>query len=140
MVAALHAHISAIELGRYTTDLVQDNRDLRIKYILNDIDEAVFKKLIQLREKNVNKKQDILMVLQMFLTTSADVMRNFVEDVGQVKDKDANGPEVVDKYAEELIALREYTNTCLKKIGKRYKCGMRVINDDWRMPAYNNAY
>jgi len=123
-VCQLHAHIEIMELPRFRVDGVQDNRDLRIQYLLNDIDEDAFKKQLQSREKQNNKNREILMVLQMFLDTSADIMRRFVADAKTVQN--------VTDIEQELNALREYATASFEKIGKRYKCVPKKILPEWK--------
>lgn len=124
MVCRLHAHIEIVEMPRFRVNAVQDNRDLRIQYLLKDIDEDAFKRTLQQREKTNSKKGEITMVLQMFLDTSADIMRGFVDNAKTQFD--------AQKTTDEMHALRQYTQTCLDKIGKRYKCVSKTINDKWQ--------
>lgn len=126
-----HNHVSALEIPFNQVNIVDQNRDLRVKFIMNEIDEATFKRTIQQREKTNTKKGEFIMVWQMFLHTSADIMRRFMEEV-------KNNTEIVN-YSQELDALRLYTNECLEKIGKRYKNVPKRIDDDWIVTAYRRS-
>ena len=123
LICRLHAHIEIVEMPRFVVNAVQDNRRLRIQYILKDIDENEFKRILQHNEKNNCKKTEISMVLQMFLDTSMDIMRLFVTN--------AKTPDDVENSFTEMLALRAYTQGCLDKIGKRYKCVPKKITEEW---------
>jgi hypothetical protein len=131
LVVRLHTHIDLVEVPRLRVNNIMENRDLRIKYILQDIPEATFKAKLQQREKTIIKKGEFLQVYEMFMAASADVIRAFVANAKKEKD--------VEKYHHELFELRAYTNSCLVKLGQRYKCGVRIITDTWNIPPYNNA-
>jgi hypothetical protein len=121
----LHQHIEFVEIPHYQTNRVNDNRDLRIRYLMKEIDEKDFKRLLQQREKADNKKQEILMVFQMFLQACADIMQRFI--LLARKRKDAK------QFIDEFEGLREYTNESITKIAKRYKSTPRLIKDTWSM-------
>ena len=56
-------HIENVTLYRYRVNQVDDNRDLRIKFMLNDFDEVEFKRLLQVREHGIERKGAIASVL-----------------------------------------------------------------------------
>ena len=122
IVHRLHGHIQYTELPRYTTNAVADNRDLRAAYLIQKIDEEKFKHTLQKNEKARNKKNDIRMVVDMFLGTIADIMRNIVqsENLGQILER-----------VDELNNLRTYFNDSMKPISQRYGCVAPNISDKW---------
>ena len=118
----MHGHIQNIELPNYVTNAVADNRDLRAAYLIQKIDEDKFKHILQKNEKARNKKTEIRMVLDMFLGTIADILRNILQcqECGQIIER-----------VEELNNLREYFNDSMRPISKRYTCVAPHINDKW---------
>ena len=122
IIHRMHAHIQYTELPRYTTNAVADNRDLRAAYLIQKIDEEKFKHTLQKNEKARNKKNDIRMVVDMFLGTTADIMRNIVqsENLGQILER-----------VDELNNLRTYFNDSMKPISQRYGCVAPNLNDKW---------
>lgn len=114
-------HMQFFDLPRYTVDIIQDNRDLRIKYLLNEIDEAWFKRLITQREKQADKKREYQQVLLMFSEVLLDLITKFVRSES-VKD--------ALSLKSELKALCRYTNESLENIGKIYKCKHPLIEHD----------
>lgn len=109
-------HINNILLPRYRTDMVEENRDLRIRYMMNEIDEDKFKRLLQQREKARVKKQNIFMILQMFATSLTDIVQR-IYTVGT----DSNDVEMI---LTEVPNLRSYISDTLAQIAQRYNCAV----------------
>jgi len=114
-----HAHAQYVILPRYTVDPRNENRDLRIKFMIGDIDESVFKKKIQQREKANNRKNDIRQVVEMYLTVIIDIIQSFIENLD------------VKTMVETLKGLRDHYNTTLKKIQFCYKCAVPTLLDNF---------
>jgi hypothetical protein len=110
MVASAHrsfGHCQWVLIPRYTPTL-QDNRDLRIKLMIGDIDEDEFKKKIQQREKARQRKTDIRNVLEMVTAVLTDLFQTFVQD------------ESVSKLITSLEGLRTHVNNTLCVVSARY--------------------
>ena len=77
-------HIERIEL-HYVYNLEQgdNNKDLRMSYMMNEIDDNEFQKKIQRREKCREKKRDIHNILRMFCDSTSDFLRQFVLDTSK---------------------------------------------------------
>jgi hypothetical protein len=118
----LVSHVQHVVLPRYTPFLVADtNRDLRIKYMLNELTEDEFKHKIQVREKAENRKRDIREVLTMFTIVATDIFQRILTP-----------PIIMEgNYITELTMLREYTTESLQKVSKRWKCAVpQFVNWD----------
>lgn len=129
-VLRMYYHIEAVEVPRHRVDLVTNNRDLRIKFLANEMDEQELKRLLQQREKQHTKKREIMMVLQMFLQVTSDITQRMTELVN-ARNNTAAGSSFfgnpTKKYIEDLENimveydnLKVYSNNCLEKISKRY--------------------
>ena len=110
LVCRLHIHISQVEMQKCHVDIVQDNRDLRIRYLLKDIDDKRLKMELQKREKTSSKKAEMSMIFQMFLDASSDIVRTFVMKAKTVAD--------AERSYNEMLELRAYTNAAFVKLGK----------------------
>jgi len=97
----------------------RDNEDLRISYMLNELAEDTFKQTIQNREKKFKKNDEFRSVLQMFMNTSDDMLRQMIVENN------------IQTNMDNLESLREYMNEAMKKIGKRYKCMSPYIDYNW---------
>lgn len=122
IIHRLHTHIQAVELPHYTTNAITDNRELRAAFLINKIDAQKFKETLQKNEKARNKKNDIRMVMDMFLGTIADIFRNILQ-LAAVE-------EIVERV-DELNNLRKYFNQSLAPISRRYTCVAPYISDKW---------
>lgn len=121
VIFAIHrliGHITDIELPKYRINVYYNNCDLRILFLMKEITEFRFMKIIQQREKHNDKKTEIFQVLEMFVNISNDIFRNYVLST------DLKPLDLVD----EIERLRLYTNECLEKIKDCYKCIIPNIN------------
>lgn len=96
---------------RYGDLYDNDNRYLRIAYMLNELDENGFKKELQRRDKQREKYRDITNIYRMVIDTGGDLLRQYVID-----------PERVDDIIDIATKLVDYTNEVTTVIQKRYNC------------------
>lgn len=101
------------ELPHFQVNAITDNRDLRISYLLQRIDEAKFKQQLQMREKAREKKLVIGQILRMYQTAVMDIMGRLsaTTKVDQV-------PEVI----HEVDGLVTYTNENFEKAANVFDC------------------
>ena len=100
----------------------QDNRDLRIKFMVGDFSEDEFKKKIQQKEKAAQRRVDIRMVLDMFTTVLNDLFQSFVQ-TGDIL-----------TLIESLTELRDHVNTTMGTVSKRWgNCAVPTINEFYAM-------
>jgi len=119
---ALPAHIRQVVMLRYPLeDGVQDNEDLREKYLMKEIDEKRWLSLLKARQKRAEKNRAVQQVLEMFITTLTDLFHDYVS--GRIENME-----------EPANALRNYTNRELVKIGRLYQNKVPFIRTDWTMP------
>ena len=95
-------------------------RELRIKYLMGEIDDNGWKRSLQQIEKKTAKVRDIYHILRMFSVTSSDLLRQLV--VKNIK---------IDMCINEVSALRSYVNAQLNLINSRYNCRVNIIRDSW---------
>jgi hypothetical protein len=102
---------------RYRTDRVNDNQDLRVKFLMNELTEEEFKSILQKREKKTNKYREIYDVLQMFIFTMTDIYNNLTVNLN----------DTVKTFENDTDSLRIFANTQLVKIEKRYNCSVPYL-------------
>ena len=108
-------------MPRYTTGN-GDNRDLRIKFMIGDINEDVFKKKIQQREKARQRKGDIHQVLEMYTTVLNDLFQSFVST------------SRCSELVESLNELRRHFNATMHTVSCRYsQCAVPTIMENFDM-------
>lgn len=88
-----------------------DNTNVRIAYMLNDIDEIFFKQYLQRQEKFREKTVDISNIFEMMTHTGGDLLRQYVID-----------PSRHDEIIDLLQKIIEYGNEVFETIRKRYNC------------------
>ena len=110
-VIILINHTRQVDLPKFRPSTREGNLDLRISYMRNKINAETFKKEIQKREKDNNKKQEISNVILMFIQCITDIFYRLYDDV-----------KSVDTIELEIENLRIFTNECLFNISKSYKC------------------
>tara|TARA_B100001063_G_C16769482_1_gene560724 strand:+ start:1524 stop:2921 length:1398 start_codon:yes stop_codon:yes gene_type:complete len=96
---------------------VYDHEDLRLKYLLKNIDEDEWLTQLRRRQKRIEKNQEVHNILDMYVVTLTDLFQRFTRNH-------------FDIYYEAL-ALRNYVNDQLHKISKRYNNVVPKICDDW---------
>lgn len=120
----LITHIERIEMPSYRVydRGEQDNRDLRIKYMLNELEDDKLKTMLQQREKARQKKTNIYNVLSMIHTASVDIFQRMM------RSKSASD---MMACVNELDELRQYSSKSMEVISNRFKCVTPRIHDDW---------
>jgi len=76
-------HIREVDKPKYYVNPENVNLDLRIDYMLNNIDQLKFKMDLQKREKKNNKKTEIYNILDMFITCVTDILYRLNQKVIQ---------------------------------------------------------
>lgn len=88
-----------------------DNTDLRIRYLMNELDEIIFKKTIQRREKAYAKTRAVRDILQMFVNAASDMLRQMVVNHEHPKDTEKLTRELVDYCNDSFVTLtKQYTH------------------------------
>jgi hypothetical protein len=108
-------HINMVEMRRVSQPAVlpfEKNKDLRIKYLRNEVDDKRFKSMIQIREKAGNKKKEIWQILSAFHLAGQDVLGDLVRQRKPIH-KDFH-----DKFTQ----LLDYSVEALAGVAKRYDC------------------
>jgi hypothetical protein len=120
----LITHIDRVELPIYNVGEQGEgvNRDLRIKYMMNEVNEEAFKRLIQQREKARLKKREVYNVLSTVNLAGIDIFHR----INQCLDKPS-----LEKIQQEFNELHEYCNASMQSISRRYKCVTPRISDGW---------
>lgn len=112
-------HIQQVTMGEYPLRDINDNSDLRIKYLLNEIDEEKWKYNIQLRDKRREKNIAIRQVLEMFTNSLIDYWNQFIIS-------DINILTITDQ-------LRDYVNQQFQVIKKQYDNQVPFIDENWNI-------
>ena len=100
--------------------LTTNNRDLRVRFLLDEISEEDLKINIQKREKKVYRQRELLQILRMFTLTASDMLRQLIL-------KEIN----LKLFCSNITNLKFYTNEQLNILSKRYNCKCYIIDNRW---------
>jgi len=115
-----------VEERRYrVTDVVNTNTDLRVRYLLNEIDDTHFAKLIMQRDTACKKKKAFHDIIVMFTHTAADIINVIHTNLIPQNSKQ------VYEQVDVLDKLRDYANEQFARVGGLYKCKYPYINSTW---------
>jgi hypothetical protein len=120
----IYHYIKDYEIEKYPVlDIEELNRNLRIKYLLNEMTEDAFKRKLQIREKMQNKNKEFRQVME----TGCDILSDLLMEVFKITDQ--KGINKLDTKFEEL---RDYFNTILKELFDKYNyTKIIMIDTEW---------
>lgn len=126
LIHCLIIHIQRVELHDYAVMVRRevDNRDLRIKYMMDEIDDTRFMAIVQQREKARTKSKEIHDMLSTVSLAGTDIIQRMSR---------SNNKEDIDSLIDELKTLKKYNNEAMHKISKRYKSRVPIINEVWKI-------
>ena len=108
------------------------NQDINIKYLMSEMEEDVWKKMLEQRETKFERKREIGQILTTFTHVGSEMLRNLVAGPGLTVDAKAKMIKAGWAANEtQLNDLRVYTNTSLKTMGQRMMCAFPQIDKDW---------
>ena len=120
-IIRMHHHIQEVMMHTWIPRWT-DNQDLRVSFMLKDITEDIFKKKIQQREKENQKRTEIGHIMKTYQVITSEIMQRLVS---------SSSLEEFEEISKEFDIIREYINTISGKISKRYGCVSPYINDQY---------
>jgi hypothetical protein len=103
------------------------NRDINIRYLMNEMTEEEWRKMLEQRESKCEKKKEIGQILTMFTQVGSEHF--------QALERERNDAAFLTLWNEtvspQLEDLRKYTNKCLADLGKRMICAIPQIDSEW---------
>ncbi len=102
----------------------EDNRDYRVKYLLNDMSKAEIERILVIQERRRERERSIREVIDTFGNIGAEIFRRFAADFPAQK---VRTEENWAPYYKELEGLRNYCNDEFMKISKHYKVVVPII-------------
>jgi hypothetical protein len=113
-----NVHNVRVELPRFQIDYVEKNRDLRVQYLCNEIDEETFKTLVQRNDKKNRKNTEIAQVIQLSNTAITDIVYRLIHNLRTCE----HGKHSAEALLAEIDAVISYCNEILKDIAFAYNC------------------
>jgi hypothetical protein len=108
-------HIREVDMPVYRVDDLNENRDLRIDFLRQKIDEKKFKVNLQRREKLREYRKEIYNLLSLYVDSSSELIFN--RDIS------------VKNTLEQIKKLTDYVNSQFSVISKVYKMREKQIRN-----------
>lgn len=116
-------HVQHAELARYHNVFNQaDNEDLRVQYLLGNINADTLKLSVQAKEKKREKERAVRRALEVLVQAGVDILRRIMA---------ATDVDEKRTIMNELDALRIYINELLAKIHMRMKLSVHQYKSNW---------
>jgi hypothetical protein len=128
------AHVIEYERGTLDRHIRADNNhDVGVRYMMDELSEELWMKLLAKREKDREKAREIRDVYDAFMGAVIDILRRIsLGNDGLRYTTDTLTAEIL-AILGELNALREFTNDALLTISRSYNCSVKQIKDDWSL-------
>ena len=114
------SHIQNYALVHQYRHQPADNTRYRVQYLMDELSEEMWKKILQQGEKTREKKRDLANILRMFTDTSSDLFRQLIQ--GEIDQQ---------TFSDLTSRLRTYTNSTFETIHKRYNCVTPYVDQGW---------
>lgn len=116
-------HMDQTERPRFHTEIqAANNRDLRLRYTLNELTLEKMKTMLQQREKSSAKRREIGLILTMLYDTSSDIFRQLVVSAARPTAGSGHTVGLATAAKQQIEALVAYTNRALKELSAQYSC------------------
>lgn len=115
-------HIHAVVLPSFQIYNARDqNVDLRVLYILGEVEEADWKRKLQIREKHRVKCRDMRMILDTLIAVCVDIFQRMVN---------MTNVQEVDSFKTELRTICEHINDCFVRHANKYSAVTYFLNPE----------
>lgn len=116
-------------LPKYVNDVVNDNFDLRVKYLRSEITEESFKLTLQKRNKTNSKNHEIAHILNMYTNSVIEIVYRYIYHLQTITNLAfADIHKIERTYLSEIDQMIVYTNSCFGDIAKIYNGKLHKIN------------
>ena len=150
-IAKLHVVIANCSLSveqfvilmtNYRTDAVQNNLELRVKYLTEEINDAQFRSQLFSKTKKYNKNLEFGQVMQTVVYAMTDILTRLIDKLRETENREEDYNVATDEsifaILSETNALMNYANECLCKICVEYKItrvGIFIRDSTKHLPA-----
>ncbi len=140
-------HYRFVELPRFQTNHVENNQDLRVKYLRNQISEEEFKFILQKNNKKTEKYREIYNIYILYVNTVTDIIYRFYNVISTnnfTQQADENSRVELKTILKEISTIIKYCNECLEQVSKTYNSTLiqipnhrRHLKDQYLNQVYN---
>jgi len=129
-IIALHTwKIRTQDLPKYANATINDNFDLRFKFLESTISEETFKSYLHKRHKQNSKNQEIAHILNMYTNCITEIVYRYIDKLQKTSNNVfINIGSIENEYLYEIYHLMEYTNENLKDLSIIYNTKLLRID------------
>lgn len=113
-------HLRDYQIEKYEVNDVEDNLELRVRYLEKDIDRPEFQRVIQRQNKKYLKKREIYNILDLFTRTITEILLRMLQHVCDENPNILHSKEHYQNYIKEMYYIKDYCNECLLDVSKTY--------------------
>ena len=129
-------HFGAVELDNVRTrcNRAVDNEDLRIRYMMKEIDKKEMKAILIKRDTQREKALAILQIYELVNTIFTETVRDTYENIvvnKQYKNDRETPLEVISRNLERCDRIRKYANAHLARVSVMYNQTVNIIHDNF---------
>jgi hypothetical protein len=106
-------HVWDMEAPRYQVNEIDDNVDIRAKYMMKEIDETQFKRFLQQREKARDKKREYYEILTTMRDIAIDIFIRIMR---------SRNLQQIEKEVRNFDDLCHRTFAFLEEVAAKYSC------------------
>lgn len=133
-------HIAMLEnlYRRETTQRDSRLEELRVKYLLNEIDKNNWMIKIQALDKAFKKCTDNIYIWRLIRDTALPLLWYTVEQFHDTSDKKQIEDRIVNNVFPQLEKIRLFCNESFRRIGNLYGSDCEIITELWTNMGYRN--
>jgi len=128
-------HIRVVDIdGRFRNNIdpndVNQQRELRMRFLEKEIDEITFKSELEKRNKSFEKKNEIRTLLRMYITCMIDIIYLIYEELNK-----SNADIDLNVHFQQIHNLIDYVNEQFVIIGRTFNCTKYRIDpeNEWKL-------
>jgi hypothetical protein len=121
-------HVMNIDMVALNHDVVNDNIDLRIRYLLNEIDDETMKSTLVIREQKYERDRELRRIYETLTVAAIDIFRKVVMIGKENKERSYLHFKPV---LSELEMLRNFINDAIDSLRRRYTATIRGFDKNW---------
>lgn len=136
LISVATSQIRQIQLPKYINGIINDNFDLRFKFLESSISEESFKLTLHKRHKQNSKNQETAQILSMYTNCITEIVYRFIFELQQELQQNNNNvnyrvhfKSIEKRYLHEIYNLIEYTNENLIDLSTIYKTRLLSIDE-----------
>jgi len=145
-ILGLLRHIDQIMLPKYLPNTIdQECREMRVRYLLNELSEEHWMKRLKVLEKRREKNKEIYQLMELFKDVGNDVTINIMEiyrsqtphlmtpgSQVEINGVSVNPTEEVINNIAEIQKMTQYINDKFSEMSKQFNSQFPFINEKWK--------